>query len=153
MTRLHLLLVVLVLVAAAGLALLLRPGEHELGDADGSTVDLVENVTWPVKWEDNETITFARSTGGTTTVRLDGTVVSTDPEGSQTEPEWARLDPDAVFGTWRSWDGGIYLVRTDEKCGPPLLPSPDGKLVACNHVITNRLDETNGSYGAVVRLD
>ena len=154
LTRLHVLLVILGAVVATALALLLRPDDtNELGSAEGATVDLIEDqVLWPVEWKGNDTITF-QTTTGTTTVRIDGTVVArTTNPASASEPALAKLDPDAVFGSWRSWEGGIYLVRTDEKCGPPLLISPDGKLVACRHAIHGQT-ERNGLYGAVVRLD
>jgi hypothetical protein len=152
MSRQTVLLVLLDLVVcgAAAIALAGR-GSEDLSSA-GGTLDLVEDARHPLRWEGNDTITFETSRG-TTTVRLDGTVIASTRTASASEgPAGTDVAADARFGGWRAWDGGRYLIRDDEKCGPPLLPSPDGQLIACVHTVTDRMDETSEGYGAVVRV-
>jgi hypothetical protein len=100
----------------------------------------------------NDTVVFVTWTG-TTTVRLDGTIVSSTHETPSTDgPAGTDVEPEARFGSWRAWDGGRYLIGGDERCGPPLLPSPDGRFVACVHTSTDRMHETSENSGAVVRI-
>jgi hypothetical protein len=146
-TRRSALLVLGLALAATGVFVLGR----ETDDSIGATNDLVENARWPLRWESNETVTFATWTG-TTTVRLDGTIVSSAQGTPSTGgPAGTDVEPDARFGSWRAWDGGRYLVRGDERC-VALLPSPDGRFLACVHTTTDRMHETSEAYGAAVRV-
>jgi hypothetical protein len=153
-----LVVLVVVLAAAAGvLGAMTRPWGQG-GDLSrlGATADLVPNARWPVRWEGNDSVVF-QTWVGVTTVRLDGTVVSEKretPSSPSTAPgAGMTVDADARFGNWRAWDGGSYLIAEgDEKCGPPLLLSPDGRYLACTHLVTDRQAESSKSYGAVVRL-
>jgi hypothetical protein len=154
MTRLHVLLVLL--LGVAGLAGILLYARDDPGDDDsvGATVDLIEYAVLPIEWSGNDAVTFQTFNGsyGGATVRLDGTVVSTRPDGrALVEPRGTTLESDAEFGSWRPWAGGHYLVRNNEKCGPPLLPSPDGRFIACVHAI-HPMNEPSASHGAVIRV-
>lgn len=146
-------LITLLSLAILALAVHSRGGDDELARV-GGTLDLVPDAG-PVRWTNDGTVVF-QSWRAVTTVRLDGEVMESRPEDPASPSTFGvrrfELEPLARFGQWQAWDGGWYLVSDDEKCGPPLVPSPDGRFVACRHVITNRLHETSESHGAVIRV-
>ena len=147
------LLALAVVLAAAAFVLVSLKDEGGEGDTVGVTTDLVAHPRWPLRWEGNESVVFQMWVG-VTTVRLDGTVIAAtrSPE-APLEGIGIHVEDDARFAQWRAWNGGRYLLADpDQKCGPPLIPSPDGRYLACKRTITDRGHETSEAFGAVIRI-
>jgi hypothetical protein len=77
------------------------------------------------------------------------------PERPLGEALWVHIDPDSDYGSWKAWEDGRLVIRShlhlNETCRPFVL-SPNGRLAACTHVITNILDETSEGWGAVMAI-
>jgi hypothetical protein len=126
-------------------------GGHD-GSGVGETIDLpVEAPRWPIEWESNEVVAFQTWTG-ITKVRIDGTVISAtrDPD-SVTEESSETIEENARFGRWKARDGGRLLVGDADETCRPLVPSPDGRFIACTRVVTDPGHETSDAYATVIR--
>jgi hypothetical protein len=143
----------IVAVVAALTVLGLVLGKQGDGSGVGETIDLpVEVPRWPIEWESDHVVVF-QSWTGTTTVRVDGTVISAtrDPD-SMTEGAFGSVAEDARFGRWKAWNGGrLLLGYADETCRA-LVPSPDGKFIACLRIVNDRGHETNEGFATVIRI-
>jgi hypothetical protein len=151
--RIPVVLVLLGAPAAVALALLVLtgPGDSRVGE----TIDLpVEAPRYPLRWEDDRTVVYQGWTS-VVTVRLDGSVVATEPSSPQEarEPEGrSEVDADARFGRWRAWGGGHYLFGSDDERCIVLVPSPDGTYVACQRIVTDFGHETSEAFASVIRI-
>lgn len=76
------------------------------------------------------------------------------------EELYIQLAPDEDYGEWESWEGGWNLrqenLTSTERCSG-FIPSPDGRLVACTHIVEDELSlsdegEDDALFGAVIRL-
>jgi hypothetical protein len=76
------------------------------------------------------------------------------------EELYIQLEPEEDYGEWESWEGGWKLRQDNltgtERCSG-FIPSPDGRLVACTHIVEDDLSlsdegEDDELFGAVIRL-
>jgi hypothetical protein len=72
------------------------------------------------------------------------------------QPAWVRLEPGSEFGRWTVARDGRSLERSggfevSHSCRG-LLPSPDGRFLACTHVRQDHLRETSESWATIIRI-
>jgi hypothetical protein len=101
---------------------------------------------------------------GSATVQIppEGTLPAQAPTAPPMGEELhVQLDPEQDYGDWKPWEGGWKLLQdnltTTEWCSG-FIPSPDGRLAACAHIVEDELSfsdegEEDELFGAVIRIE
>jgi hypothetical protein len=114
-----------------------------------------------LEWIDNDTVVFVSIDGtatidiatGAVTEKADPTVVPPNPI-PQPAPGGKKLTPGSQYGPWEVSTDARFLFADDSgdvRCGA-LLVSPDGRHVACDYIVIDRMAESGKGSAAVIRL-